>query len=58
MWNLKRNATIELTKQKETQSQRMNLWLSVHTAMSKMNNPHETLLNVMWQPGWEGSRGK
>ena len=35
----------------------------VHTAISKMDIQtyciaQETLLNVMWQPGWEGSVGE
>ena len=35
----------------------------VHTAVCKMDNQHGpiaqgTLLNVMWQPGWEGSLGE
>ena len=35
-----------------------------HTAISEMDNPqgltvyHRKLLNVMWQPGWEGSLGE
>jgi len=37
----------------------------VHSAILKMDNPQGptciaqgTLLNVMWQPGWEGSLGE
>ena len=34
----------------------------VHTAVFKMDSQHciahETLLNVMWQPGWEGNLGE
>ena len=35
--------------------------LTGHTAVFKMDNqqgPTVTLLNVMWQPGWEGSLGE
>ena len=39
MWNLKRNDTNALTKQKETRRlKRMNLWLPVHSAIFKMDN--------------------
>ena len=64
MWNLKRNDTNELTKQKDSQTQRINLWLPAHTAIFKTDNQqgptvqHGTPLNVMWQPGWEGSLGE
>ena len=41
------------------------LWSHVHTAMFKMDTKkdllytaHETLPNVMWQPGWEGGLGE
>ena len=43
MWNLKRNGTNALTKQKETRRlKRMNLWLPVHTAIFKMDNQQES----------------
>ena len=40
MQNLKRNDTNELTykRERDSQTQRTNLWLSVHTAIFKMNN--------------------
>ena len=38
MWNLQRNDTNEFTSKIETDSQRMNLWLPVHTAIFKMDN--------------------
>ena len=79
MQNLKGHEQIDLfTKQKQTDSERMNLWLPgarkgrrtvrelemdmykllhLKWIMSK-DMAHETLFNVVWQPGWEGSLGE
>ena len=56
----------EFTSKIETDSQRMYLWLPVHTAIFKMDDQQGstyciaqgTLLNIMWQPGWEESLGE
>ena len=79
MWNLKRNNTNSLTKQKETHRLREQTYSCQgeglggrdsygvwdghgHTAIFKRAGTysiaHGTLLNVIWQPGWEGSLGE
>ena len=66
MWYLQRNDMNEFTSKIETDSQRMYLWLPVHTAIFKMDDQQGstyciaqgTLLNIMWQPGWEESLGE
>ena len=48
MWNLKRSDTNELTKEKQIHR------LPTRTYCIAQG----TLLNVMWQPGWEESLGE
>ena len=56
--------TSELTQktERDSQTQRTNLWLPVYTAVFKIDNQQGPLsstgTNVMWQPGWEGSLGE
>ena len=56
MWNLKRNDRNELTykTERDSQSQRTNIWFPVHAAVYKMDNQQGptgqqlgTLFNVM-----------
>ena len=49
MQTLKRNDTNELTykRERDSQTQRTNLWLSVHTTIFKMNNQQEPTVQPM-----------
>ena len=58
MWNLKRNNTSELTKQRLIEETYGCLYTLLYLKWITKRSyciAWRTLLNVLWQPGWEGS---
>ena len=72
MWNLKRNDTNKLTKQRERRRERASscqgegqgkgivreFGMGRHTLLYVNGLAHGTLLNVRWQPWWGGGFGE